>query len=152
MTVHAVRYARYALAALAAAAVITVTILAWARPGRPPAPSFPPLHPAAAPAGWPRAVLPGGTAVLSYPPSLRQIRLPGPGPDQRQRHRRRRPRRQLGPGIPGAVPGSGRLPGPLSTPGERDRRTTRQTRYHLSLATTGSRHENPRPAKGYDND
>ena len=73
MTVHALRYARYALAALAAAAVITVTILAWARPGRPPAPSFPPLHPAAAPAGWPRAVLPGGTAVLSYPPSLRQI-------------------------------------------------------------------------------
>src|SRR6516165_9887665 len=45
MTVHALRYARYALAALAAAAVITVTILA----------------------------LPGGTAVLSYPPSLRQI-------------------------------------------------------------------------------
>ena len=73
MTIHALRYARYALAALAAVAVITVTILALARPGRPPAQSFPPLVPAAAPASWPRLTLPGGTAVLSYPPSLRQI-------------------------------------------------------------------------------
>jgi len=73
MTVHALRYARYALAVLAAAAVITVTILALTRPGRPPAQSFPPLVPAAAPASWPHLALPGGTAVLSYPPSLRQI-------------------------------------------------------------------------------
>jgi hypothetical protein len=73
MTIHALRYARYALAALAAAAVITITILALARPGRPPAQSFPPLVPAAAPASWPHLALPGGTAVLSYPPSLRQI-------------------------------------------------------------------------------
>jgi len=73
MTIHALRYARYALAALAAAAVITITILALARPGRPPAQSFLPLVPAAAPASWPRVTLPGGTAVLSYPPSLRQI-------------------------------------------------------------------------------
>jgi hypothetical protein len=73
MTVHALRPARYALAVLAAAVVITVTILALARPGRPPTNSFPPLVPAAAPASWPRLTLPGGTAVLSYPPSLRQI-------------------------------------------------------------------------------
>ena len=32
-----------------------------------------PLIPAAAPASWPRAALPDGTAVLAYPPSLRQI-------------------------------------------------------------------------------
>lgn len=74
MTTPPGRRSRCALAALAATAVI-VTVAACAGPGRPRGPAFPPLRPAAAPAGWPRAALPGGTAVLSYPPSLHP--LPG---------------------------------------------------------------------------
>jgi hypothetical protein len=74
MTAPAGWRGRCALAALAAIAV-TVTVAARAGPGRPPGRAFPPLHPAAAPAGWPRAALPGGIAVLSYPPSLHP--LPG---------------------------------------------------------------------------
>jgi hypothetical protein len=69
MTAPARRRSRYALATLAAI-VVTVTVVACAGPGRSPGRAFPPLHPAAAPAGWPRAALPGGTGVLSYPPSL----------------------------------------------------------------------------------
>jgi hypothetical protein len=52
-----------------------VAVAACAGPGRPPGQAFPPLHPAAAPPAWPRAALPNGTAVLSYPPSLHP--LPG---------------------------------------------------------------------------
>jgi hypothetical protein len=63
---------RYALAAIAVIA-IAVTVLAFALPGRPSGRAFPPLRPAAAPAGWPRLALPNGTAVLSYPPSLRRL-------------------------------------------------------------------------------
>ena len=72
MTTPAGRRGRCALAALAAIAV-TVAVVACAGPGRPPGRAFPPLHPAAAPAGWPRAALPGGDAVLSYPPSLHPL-------------------------------------------------------------------------------
>jgi len=64
----------YALAVTAAIA-IAVTVVAFASPGRAPGRPFPPLRPAAAPAGWPHLALPNGTAVLSYPPSLRP--LPG---------------------------------------------------------------------------
>ena len=54
-------------------AAIAVAVLAVALPGRPPGRAFAALHPAAAPAGWPHLALPDGTAVLSYPPSLRRI-------------------------------------------------------------------------------
>lgn len=60
--------------AAAAAAAIAVVIVAFALPGRSPGPAFPRLTAAAAPAGWPHVTLPDGTAVLSYPPSLRPIR------------------------------------------------------------------------------
>jgi hypothetical protein len=75
VTARTARRGRYALAVLAvtAAIAIAVTVVAFASPGRPPGRAFPPLHPAAAPAGWPRLALPNGTAVLSYPPSLRRL-------------------------------------------------------------------------------
>src|SRR6516225_7305623 len=72
MTTAALRRGGYLLAALAAIAV-TVTVVAFALPSHPRGRAFPPLHPAAPPAGWPRATLPNGTAVLSYPPSLRPL-------------------------------------------------------------------------------
>ena len=74
MTTAAGRRSGYVLAALAAIAA-TVTVVALALPGHPTAHAFPTLDPAAAPTGWPRAALPGGTAVPSCPPSLRP--LPG---------------------------------------------------------------------------
>ena len=73
MTVRAARRGRYALAAITVIAASAVAVVAFALPGRSPGRAFAPLHPAAAPAGWPRAALPNGTAVLSYPPSLRRI-------------------------------------------------------------------------------
>ena len=76
MTVRTARRGRYALAAIAvtaAIAAIAVAVVAFALPGRSPGRAFPPLHPAAAPAGWPHLALPNGTAVLSYPPSLRPL-------------------------------------------------------------------------------
>jgi hypothetical protein len=66
------RRSGYALAAIAAIAIV-VTVVAFAWPGRSSGRAFPPLHPAAAPAGWPHLALPNGTAVLSYPPSLRRV-------------------------------------------------------------------------------
>jgi hypothetical protein len=62
-----------ALAAVAALAAIAITVIVFAVPGRSPSGAFPVLHPAAAPASWPHLRLPDGTAVLSYPPSLRPI-------------------------------------------------------------------------------
>ena len=73
MTTAAARRSGYALAAPAATAV-TVTVM-LALPGHPTGRAFPTPDPAAAPTGWPRAALPGGTAVPSCPPSLRP--LPG---------------------------------------------------------------------------
>lgn len=73
MTRRAVRSAALALAALAAAAAIVVTAVVSLMPGRSPGEAFRPLLPAAAPPGWRQAGLPNGTAVLSYPPSLRLI-------------------------------------------------------------------------------
>jgi hypothetical protein len=75
VTARTARCGRYALAAVAvtAAIAIAVAVLAFALPGRPPGRAFPALHPTAAPAGWPHAALPNGTAVLSYPPSLRPL-------------------------------------------------------------------------------
>ena len=73
MTARTARRGWYALAAIAATAALAITIVAFALPGRSPGRSFPPLVPAAAPAGWPHLGLPNGTAVLSYPPSLRPI-------------------------------------------------------------------------------
>jgi hypothetical protein len=73
VTARTARRGGYALAAIAAIAAIAVTVVAFALAGRSPRQAFPALHPAAAPAGWPRAALPNGTAVLSYPPSLRPL-------------------------------------------------------------------------------
>ncbi len=68
------RIARRGWPALAAvAALAAVTVIVFAVPGRSPSGAFPVLHPAAAPASWPHLRLPNGTAVLSYPPSLRPI-------------------------------------------------------------------------------
>ena len=73
------------LALVAAAAVIAVLIRPTHTPhpvpSTPPVqgthpvqrPAFLPLTPAAAPANWRRLPLPDGTAVLSYPPSLRPV-------------------------------------------------------------------------------
>jgi len=72
MTTHTARHGRLVLAAIAAAA-IAFTAVAVIVSGRPPGRAFPPLHPAAAPASWRHLTLPDGTAVLSYPPSLRPI-------------------------------------------------------------------------------
>ena len=75
MTVRTARRGRYTLAVIAAIAVTAsaVTVVAFALPGRPPGRAFPALHPAPAPAGWHHLALPNGTAVLSYPPSLRPL-------------------------------------------------------------------------------
>jgi hypothetical protein len=73
VNVRTARRGWYALAAIAAIAALAITIVAFAVPGRGPRRAFPPLVPAAAPAGWPRLTLPNGTAVLSYPPSLRRL-------------------------------------------------------------------------------
>ena len=73
MTARTARRGWYALAAIVAAAALAITIVAFALPGRSPGRAFPALVPAAAPAGWPHLGLPNGTAVLSYPPSLRRI-------------------------------------------------------------------------------
>jgi hypothetical protein len=61
------------LAAITATAAIVVTVAAFTISGRSPGHAFPQLHPAAAPASWRHLALPDGTAVLSYPPSLRPI-------------------------------------------------------------------------------
>jgi hypothetical protein len=66
-------YALAAIAALAALAALAVTVVVFALPGRSSGTAFPRLVPAAAPAGWPQLTLPNRTAVLSYPPSLRQV-------------------------------------------------------------------------------
>src|SRR2546430_17003962 len=73
MTARLTRRGWQALAAAAALAIITITVVAVAVAGRSPGGAFPPLRPAAAPTGWAHLTLPGGTAVLSYPPSLRPL-------------------------------------------------------------------------------
>ena len=75
MTARTTRRGRYTLAVIAVpvAIAIAAAVVAFARPGRPPGRAFPPLHPAAAPAGWPHLALPNGTAMLSYPPSLHPL-------------------------------------------------------------------------------
>jgi hypothetical protein len=72
MTARTARRSRYALAAitvLTAVAALALTVAAFTRSGQ----GFPQLQPAAAPASWPRVTLPNGTAVLSYPPTLRPL-------------------------------------------------------------------------------
>ena len=73
MTDRIARRGRHALAAIAAMAAIAISVVAFTLPGRSPGPAFPPLHPAAAPAGWPHLTLPNRTAVLSYPPALHRL-------------------------------------------------------------------------------
>jgi hypothetical protein len=73
MTTPTVRHGRYAAAAVVAVAAIAAIVVALAQPGRPPGRAFPRLRPAAAPAGWTRAALSNGAAVLSYPPVLHPI-------------------------------------------------------------------------------
>ena len=55
-------------AVLTAAAVVVLAV-----PSRPVSRALPQLTAAPAPAGWARLALPGGTAVLSYPPSLHPV-------------------------------------------------------------------------------
>ena len=73
MTVHPSLRGRPALAVLASVAAIAVAAAGFALAGGSPGRAFPALVPAAAPAGWPHLTLPDGTAVLSYPPSLRPV-------------------------------------------------------------------------------
>jgi hypothetical protein len=64
---------RHAVTILASVAAIAVAGATFALLGGSPGRAFPALVPAAAPAGWPQRALPNGTAVLSYPPSLRLV-------------------------------------------------------------------------------
>jgi hypothetical protein len=73
MTAHPWLRGRPALAVLASVAAIAVAAAGFALAGGSPGRAFPALVPAAAPAGWPHLTLPDGTAVLSYPPSLRPV-------------------------------------------------------------------------------
>jgi hypothetical protein len=73
VTARSARRGTYALAAIAALAALAITVVAFTLPGRPAGRAFRPLHPVAAPAGWPHLTLPDGAAVLSYPPSLHRI-------------------------------------------------------------------------------
>jgi hypothetical protein len=73
MTAHPSLRGRPALAVLASVAAVAVAAATFALLGGSPGRAFPPLVPAAAPAGWHHLTLPNGTAVLSYPPSLRPI-------------------------------------------------------------------------------
>ena len=73
MTAHPSLRSRPALAVLASVAAVAVAVATFALLGGSPGRAFPPLVPAAAPAGWPHLTLPNGTAVLSYPPSLRPV-------------------------------------------------------------------------------
>jgi len=74
MTAHPSLRGRPALAVLASVAAVAVAAVTFALLGGSPGRAFPALVPAAAPAGWPHQTLPNGTAVLSYPPSLRPLR------------------------------------------------------------------------------
>ena len=73
MTVHPSLRGRPALAVLASVAAVAVAAATFALFGGSPGPAFPALVPAAAPTGWPHRTLPNGTAMLSYPPSLRPV-------------------------------------------------------------------------------
>ena len=73
MTIRTARRGRYALAVIAAVAVAVIAVVGFALSRGSPGRAFPSLVPAAAPASWPHLTLPNGTAVLSYPPSLRPI-------------------------------------------------------------------------------
>jgi hypothetical protein len=73
MTAHTSLRGRHVLAVLASVAAIAVAAAGFALSGGSPGRAFPALVPAAAPAGWPHLTLPNGTAVLSYPPSLRPV-------------------------------------------------------------------------------
>jgi hypothetical protein len=72
MTIRTARRGTYALAVIAAVAATVITA-GFAISGGSPGRAFPSLVPAAAPTSWPHLTLPDGTAVLSYPPSLRRI-------------------------------------------------------------------------------
>src|SRR5579862_6702267 len=71
MTAHPLFRSGRALAVLASVTAAAAAAAAFAVSGGSPGRAFPALVPAAAPAGWPHLTLPDGTAVLSYPPSLR---------------------------------------------------------------------------------
>ena len=73
MTAHTSLRGRHVLAVLASVAAIAAAAATFALSGGSPGRAFPALVPAAAPAGWPHLTLPNGTAVLSYPPSLRPV-------------------------------------------------------------------------------
>ncbi|HEV2374845.1 MAG TPA: hypothetical protein VGS19_22130 [Streptosporangiaceae bacterium] len=73
MTARTLLRSRYALAGAGAVAAVAVAgIVAFALPGQSSQSPFSSLVPAPAPAGWPHATLPNGTAVLSYPPSMQR--------------------------------------------------------------------------------
>ena len=62
-----------ALGAALAAVLTAAAVVVLAVPSRPVGRALPQLTAAPAPAGWARLALPGGTAVLSYPPSLHPV-------------------------------------------------------------------------------
>jgi hypothetical protein len=71
MTAHPSLRGRPMVAVLASVAAAAAAAAAFALSGGSPGRAFPALVPAAAPARWPHLTLTNGTAVLSYPPSLR---------------------------------------------------------------------------------
>jgi hypothetical protein len=71
MTAHTSLRGRPMVAVLASVAAVAAAAAAFALAGGSPGRAFPALVPAAAPARWPHLTLTNGTAVLSYPPSLR---------------------------------------------------------------------------------
>src|SRR6266487_4818200 len=68
------RTARLGLGVTGVALVaVGIAIAALVLPGDSPAKPFPALRPSAAPVGWSHMTLPNGTAVLSFPPSVRPV-------------------------------------------------------------------------------
>ena len=72
MTIRTARRGSIRVAVIAAVAA-TVIAVGFALSGGSPGRASPSLVPAAPPESWPHLTLPNGTAVLSYPPSLRPI-------------------------------------------------------------------------------
>jgi len=58
---------------IALVAAVAAAVVAFVVPRNSPAAPFPRFAPNAAPAGWAHLTLPNGTAVMSYPPSMRPV-------------------------------------------------------------------------------
>jgi hypothetical protein len=73
LAIHRGRLVLVAVLTAIGIAIAAVASTADARTGGLARPGFPHLRPAAAPAGWARATLPDGGAVLAFPPSLHRV-------------------------------------------------------------------------------